>query len=172
VAFKILLLLLSFSFSFSKNIKNTQSIMLIPIDINYSNDKESSISIDFFDEMNSAVLDANIFYKKSNIKSSLFLKQSLLPNISSQKTISKFYNNDSNISYLKKVSDYYDLDILVFMKAKIKKSKLKMSVYVYKAKNKKIKKHIQSVNFDDSSYSLNEKSISRIKNKLVKLIIE
>ena len=150
---------------------NAENIMIIPMDVNYSNEKELSIGEDFFDEMNSAVLDLNIKYKKNSNKSSLFVKESLLPNKYSQKTISKFYKNDSNISYLKKVSNYYGLDTLVFSHIKAhKKNNFKMSIFVYKKNAKKVLKYSKKVAFDKRDYSLSEKSIKKIKKKLIKFI--
>ncbi len=142
------------------------------MDVNYSNEKELSIGEDFFDEMNSAVLDLNIINKDKKNKSTLFVKESLLPNKYSQKTISKFYRNDSNISYLKKVSDYYEIDVLVFshIKPHKKKSSFKISSLVYKKNAKKVLKYSKTVSFNKDDYSLNAKSIKKIKKKLIKFI--
>lgn len=145
--------------------------MVIPLDVNYSNEKELSISEDFFDEVNSAILDVNIAYKKKKNKFSLFVKESLLPNKFSQKTISKFYKNDSNTSYLKRVSDYYKLDILVFSHIKAKKDYFIMSVFVYKKNKKNPSKYSKKIAFNKNTYNLDEKSLYKIKKKLVKLIM-
>ena len=150
------------------------NIMVIPLDVNYTNEKEASIASDFFDDVNSAVLDSNAYLKNNDINYTLFLKQSLLPRFEHHKIISKFYKNDTNTTYLKKVSKYYDLDILVFMKKKIKnnKNKLKLSVFVYKINNKKVSSYSKKVSFSESSYSLDEKLMGVIKTKLVRLITE
>jgi hypothetical protein len=150
---------------------NAKNIMVVPLDMNYSDEKELSIGEDFFDEVNSAILDANIIYKKNKNKSSLFVKESLLPNKFSQKVISKFYNNDNNISYLKKVSNYYNLDILIFSHIKAKKDNLVMSIFVYKNTNKPILEYSKKVFFNEDTYNLDEKALKQIKNKLIKFIM-
>lgn len=151
---------------------NAENVMIIPMDMNYSDEKELGIGEDFFDEVNSAILDLNIIYNEKKNKSTLFVKESLLPNKFSQKTISKFYRNDSNISYLKKVSKYYDLDTLVFSHIEPKKkNNFKISIFVYKKNSKKVSKYSKKVAFDKSDDSLNSKSIKKIKKKLIKFII-
>ena len=166
-----------------------KSIMIVPLGVDYNNTREEEIGLLLFDTVNSAILDTNVFFKRNNRDSNMFVKEGLLPNKKYQKNISKFYekiNNKKikNIDYLEKISTDKKIDILVFLnihnkkkiKKKLKKKKtqkkdINVSISIYNVKDNNISQYFEVIHFDKDG-DLSDNSINIIKRNFTSSIIE
>ena len=159
---KISLILLIFFISFTT--LNAKKILVIPANINYTNEDLEDISRMTYDYISTAVINLN--NENTDESKKIYLKEAVLPIQKYSKKINNFHIKRKNINFLNKVKSKYNVDNIVwyyFHKSILthnskqpisKKIKMKLCIYRDSIKCYKLK-----LDFDNTIFSLKDSSI-------------